>query len=121
MSERLRLVDPRSFMIREACPALVIEPYGLWFRVHGGPEVHLDRWPTLQKILRRLAIEHAHRPGEPVSLRALIEAGWPDQRMGARAGATRIHTAIYTLRRMGLRELLVRAPGGGYLLVTEAS
>ena len=60
-------------------------------------------------------------PGRPVPVTAIVEAGWPGERMRAAAGSTRVYTALSTLRRLGLRDVLVRAPGGGYLLMPEAS
>lgn len=46
---------------------------------------------------------------------ALIAAGWPGERMLSKAGATRVYTAIASLRRLGLRDSLLR-DDRGYLL-----
>jgi hypothetical protein len=45
----------------------------------------------------------------------LVTAGWPGERMLVRAGATRVYTAIASLRRLGLRDVLLSAEHG-YLL-----
>jgi hypothetical protein len=96
--------------------ALLVCPDGLWFRSPDGPVVSIERWRPLQRLLLRLVEEREVRPGMPLTVEALVEAGWPSERMIARAGATRVYTAIASLRRLGLRDVLVRI-GGGYLLV----
>lgn len=45
----------------------------------------------------------------------LVSAGWPGERVLPKAGATRVYTALSTLRRLGMREVLVRR-SGGYML-----
>ena len=67
----------------------------------------LERWRSLQRVLARLADERRERPGASLSVEALVLAGWPGERMLARAGATRVYTAIASLRRLGLREVLL--------------
>jgi hypothetical protein len=96
--------------------ALLVCPEGLWFRSPGGPVVSIERWRPLQRLLLRLAEEREVSPGVPLTVEALVEAGWPGERMIARAGATRVYTAIASLRRLGLRNVLLRVDGG-YLLV----
>ncbi len=96
--------------------ALGVCSAGQWFRLPGGPVVSLERWRLLQRLLLRLVAERQARPGEALSVDALIEAGWPGERMIPRAGATRVYTAIASLRRLGLRDVLLRVEGGGYLL-----
>ncbi len=51
----------------------------------------------------------------PLSVEALIMAGWPGERILPKAGATRLYTALSTLRRLGLRRVLLRRRTG-YLL-----
>ncbi len=53
--------------------------------------------------------------GAALSWAALQAAGWPGEQMGAQSGRTRVHTAIYTLRKMGFEDLLVRRDDG-YML-----
>lgn len=43
----------------------------------------------------------------PVSLEALIQAGWPDERLQEEHGKNRLHVALNTLRSLGLNELIV--------------
>ena len=51
----------------------------------------------------------------PLSVDALVVAGWPGERILSAAGAERVYAAIATLRRLGLRGLLVQH-GEGYLI-----
>jgi hypothetical protein len=95
--------------------SLVVGSEGLWFQLPGGPAVSVERWRPLQRLLARLAEERQERPGQPLPVDALILAGWPGERMLARAGATRVYTAIASLRRLGLRDVLLSVEHG-YLL-----
>jgi hypothetical protein len=45
----------------------------------------------------------------------IIRAGWPGERMMAEAAMNRVHDALTTLRKLGLRDLLVTT-AGGYML-----
>ncbi|HEX8795757.1 MAG TPA: AAA family ATPase [Polyangiaceae bacterium] len=95
--------------------AFVVSARGLWFRMPHGDVVSIARWRPLQRLLERLAERRETAPGEPLTVDALISAGWPGERMLPKAGATRVYTAIATLRRLGLRELLLR-DDRGYML-----
>jgi tetratricopeptide (TPR) repeat protein len=92
--------------------ALVVCARGRWFRAPGGDVVSVARWRPLQRLLERLAQRREIAPGEPLTVDALVAAGWPGERMLAKAGATRVYTAIASLRRLGLREVLAREDGG---------
>jgi predicted ATPase len=95
--------------------ALVVCAHGRWFRVPGGEVKSVSRWRSLQRLLARLAERREIAPGEPLSVDALVAAGWPGERMLPKAGATRVYTAVASLRRLGLRDLLLR-DDQGYLL-----
>jgi predicted ATPase len=95
--------------------ALIVCARGRWFRAPGGEVVSVARWRPLQRLLERIAQRREIAPGEPLTVDALVAAGWPGERMLAKAGATRVYTAIASLRRLGLREVLAREDGG-YLL-----
>jgi hypothetical protein len=95
--------------------SLAVGPAGVWFQLPGEPVVSLERWRSLQRVLACLAEERQDRPGGPLSVEALVTAGWPGERMLARAGATRVYTAIASLRRLGLRDVLL-STDQGYLL-----
>ena len=98
--------------------ALVVCASGRWFRNPHGEVVSIARWRPLQRLLERLAERREIAPGEPLSVEALVAAGWPGERMLPKAGATRVYTAIASLRRLGLRDMLVRDEGG-YSLRTD--
>lgn len=95
--------------------AFVVSARGLWFRAPHADVVSIARWRPLQRLLERLAERRETAPGEPLTVEALIAAGWPGERMLPKAGATRVYTAIATLRRLGLREMLLR-DDRGYML-----
>jgi hypothetical protein len=95
--------------------ALVVAADGLWFQLPEGPVVSVERWRPLQRLLARLAQERQQRPGQPLPVDTLILAGWPGERMLARAGATRVYTAIASLRKLGLRDVLLSVEHG-YML-----
>jgi predicted ATPase/Tfp pilus assembly protein PilF len=100
--------------------ALVVCARGRWFRSPGGEVVSIARWRPLQRLLERLAERREIAPGEPLTVDALVAAGWPGERMLPKAGATRVYTAIASLRRIGLRDMLVRDERG-YLLRTDVA
>ena len=100
--------------------ALVVCANGRWFRNPHGEVVSIARWRPLQRLLERLAERREIAPGEPLSVEALVAAGWPGERMLPKAGATRVYTAIASLRRIGLRDMLVRDERG-YSLRTDVA
>jgi hypothetical protein len=51
-------------------------------------------------------------PGAVMNVNAAFEAGWPGERATPTAAAMRVYTAIHSLRRLGLRGLLVRRRRG---------
>jgi hypothetical protein len=87
---------------------------GSLFEIEGTTVVLTDR-PLLRRLFATLLTHRRERPGEPVAVPTLLAAGWPDERMLARAAKSRLHTAVRRLRSLGLGERLV-ATGGGYLL-----
>ena len=95
--------------------ALLVCARGRWFRAPHGEHIAISRWQALQNLVVKLAERRELAPGEPLSVDELIAAGWPGERIMAKAGATRVYTALSTLRRLGLREVLARRDGG-YML-----
>ncbi len=92
--------------------ALLVCAHGRWFRAPEGHVVSVSRWRPLQRLLERLAERREIAPGEPLAVDALVAAGWPGERMLSKAGATRVYTAIASLRRLGLKGMLVRDERG---------
>jgi hypothetical protein len=50
-----------------------------------------------------------------MDLDALLQAGWPGERVVPSAGANRVYVALTTLRKLGLRHFLL-SRDDGYLL-----
>lgn len=78
--------------------------------------MHLERRRTLRHLLDALARSHAEYPDRPLSIAELQAAGWPNEKMAAESGAHRVYTALWTLRKLGLRDFIVRR-GDGYCLI----
>lgn len=98
----------RALSIREGGRSLVLPD---------GRTVDLSRRKNLVGVLLVLARERRARPGVVVSPDALVEGGWPGEKMLADARTKRLHTAIWTLRSLGLEGILLTdASGVGYLL-----
>ncbi|MCE9572172.1 MAG: hypothetical protein K8W52_03360, partial [Deltaproteobacteria bacterium] len=95
-------------------PGLRVARDGAWIE-KDGERVALTWRPTLAGILAALAEACATAPGVELATRALVRAGWPDERMRDGSAQNRVYTAIWSLRRMGLGDRLRRTPGG-YLL-----
>jgi hypothetical protein len=89
---------------------LVIGPDAAWFSVPGGERQRLGR--ALRRILVALIDNHASRPGAPLSMWEILEAGWPGERPVFEAGANRVYVAIARLRSRGLRDVIDRFEDG---------
>jgi hypothetical protein len=94
---------------------LVLESNGTRAVLPDGRVVDLSRRKNVRLLLVALAGARRDAPGVIVTPEALLEAGWPGQRMRADAATKRLHTAIWTLRSLGF-EGLVLTEGDGYLL-----
>jgi tetratricopeptide (TPR) repeat protein len=90
---------------------LVVEKGGLRFRL-GGPWVSLVRRRALGRLLHALA---AAERGRPLSIATLIGHGWPGETLARDSGIPRVRMAIATLRKLGLKDVLLTS-GDGYLL-----
>jgi hypothetical protein len=62
-----------------------------------------------------LARRRLDAPGEGVPVEEVVRAGWPRERISATAALNRAYVALATLRKLGLRDLIVTG-AGGYLL-----
>ncbi|MCB9543713.1 MAG: hypothetical protein H6703_14865 [Myxococcales bacterium] len=83
---------------------------GTRFTPPGGATVELGNRPTLARLVAALIA--ARETGRPLDNAALIEAGWPGERIGAAAAQNRLRVALSTLRKMGLDALLQRDAAG---------
>lgn len=91
--------------------ALVVHPRAEWFvPPHDSRAVAIGRRAALRRILAACLESRGH--DATLSVTELAEAGWPGERMLAAAATNRVHVAIATLRRLGLRDALVHRDGG---------
>ena len=97
---------------------LVIAPGAEWFKLPGQHLVQLETRIPLRRLLLALGELKIQNPNGVLSVAAAFEAGWPGERATPAAAAMRVYTAIHTLRRMGLKGLLVRRRRG-YVLDLE--
>ncbi|MDC0672615.1 ATP-binding protein [Nannocystis radixulma] len=86
-----------------------------WFQPAGGERIDLARKRSLRLLLAGLVDTRLRSPGQALDWQALLALGWPGDRVGAEAGAHRVRVAIATLRRSGLRAILL-SRDDGYLL-----
>jgi predicted ATPase len=98
--------------------ALVVSEDARTFRTPAARAVTLERRRAVRLILLKLVEHRLKAPGEALSPDTLLEHGWPGERVLAEAGASRVYVALATLRKLGLRGLLV-SRDGGYLLDPE--
>lgn len=98
---------------RQARPDVVdvsVARDGSWFEVPGADRVSLATRRNNRRVLERLI--DAHLAGRAADVDELLEAGWPGERVLADAGAARVYTAVATLRREGLKDVLERTETG---------
>ncbi len=100
--------------------AYVFAANGEWFRSPDGERTDLRDRSTLVRILGALAARRRSAPGSALSVPELLEVGWPGERVEPRSGANRVYVALTTLRRLGLRDILLRERDG-YLLAPAAA
>jgi hypothetical protein len=93
--------------------ALVVGPDGVWFRApKAKSSVRLHRRPALKRIVHELAQKRARSPGEALRITELVAAGWPGERVLAEAGTDRVYAAVATLRKLGLKGILLQQDDG---------
>ncbi|MEM7153337.1 MAG: FHA domain-containing protein [Myxococcota bacterium] len=90
----------------------VVARDGAWFRCPDGTTHDLASRKVLARVLAKLIAAHEKRPGDRVTVKELLAAAWPDERLMPKAGANRVYVALTNLRKLGLRELVARGDGG---------
>ncbi|MDX2090022.1 MAG: AAA family ATPase [Kofleriaceae bacterium] len=94
----------------------IVRADGAAFRPPGAAaDVDLSRRHPLRRILAALARHRVDAPGNALGLDDLLTAGWPGERIAQTAAINRVHVALTTLRKLGLRGVLQSAERG-YLL-----
>lgn len=99
--------------------AWVVAASGRWFVTPEGEKQHLERRKILARLLGALVAARRDRPGERLTVADLLAAAWPEDRFVGTAGANRVYVALATLRKLGLRDVVVRTDGG-YVIDPEA-
>ena len=94
---------------------LVVDAEGSWLRTPSGDVVKLASGGALRAIVRRLAHDRIRYPGRPITLGALVRAGWPDETILPAAAKNRLHVTIARLRRSGLEGILLHDDDGYFL------
>lgn len=109
----LSLLDASFGIDRDKRDVLQIGPDARWFRAPGGKgPVDLSRRQSLRLVLAELATRREVEPGVGLSASALFEVGWPGERIDNGSANNRVRVAVATLRKLGLRGLLVGGRGG---------
>ena len=80
--------------------------------VGDGQATVLETRIPLRRLLLALAELRQRSPNAVLPVTAAFEAGWPGERATPTAAAMRVYTAVHSLRRFGLRGLLVRRRRG---------
>jgi tetratricopeptide (TPR) repeat protein len=119
--DRARPFRSISSRVRRACAALHgpatldVAPDGRAFVGPDGTKVDLSRRRPLRLALALLVLRREEAPGAGVSWHAVLAAAWPGERPKADAGFARVRNALATLRKLGLRDVLLTRDDG-YLL-----
>lgn len=93
---------------------LKVGPEARWVEVNG-QHIELERRRAPRRILARLCDLALRAPSETLTVEGLFEAGWPGESIRYESQVKRVHTAIWTLRKMGLGDVL-RTIDKGYCL-----
>lgn len=101
--------------VEDGGPCLEVGEDARWFRLEDGERVDLTRRRALRAVLFGVVEQHGAARGEPLSVDAVLEAGWPGERMSPESGARRVYVTINRLRKLGLEDLLLTT-GDGYML-----
>ncbi len=88
---------------------------GTWLSDRGGSRTDLRRRPVLRKLLAHLVARSQAAPGRPCPLPELMRATWPEQSELNDLTLNRLYVAVATLRKLGLKDWLVKEPDGYYL------
>ena len=105
---------------RALAEAWTIGPEARWVCPPGGAPLDLNRRGALRRVLDALVTRRLETPGLAWSATALLEAGWPGDRVNHEPGMMRVYSAIRRLRALGLGEALLTRDDG-YLIDPEVA
>ena len=103
---------PKTPRAERVSRLLKLGPGCAWFETPDGERADIGRRRSLRRILAALA---DHHPNE-ASRELLIVAGWPEEKMTYASALRRLQVAIWTLRKLGLRDLIETEEDGYRLL-----
>jgi len=108
---------PRRFREHPLAPrsSLLLRRDLAGFRLPGRAAVDLSTRAVFRRLLVELVNHHAQGSREPLSASALMQSGWPNERMLRASARNRLNNALATLRSLGLRGIL-RTERTGYRL-----
>ena len=95
--------------------SLRLGPDAEWFEAPRGERVDLRRRAAIRRMLDFLAIKRLETPGVSIDPRELFAAGWPGVKVRPETELKRVYIGIWTLRGLGLADLLLTRDEG-YLL-----
>lgn len=98
--------------------ALVVARSASYFRLGDEAPVPLAQRLVLKRLLHALADARVREPGVFVDPAKLVELAWPGERIVPAARKNRLHVAMSTLRKLGLRENL-ESHAGGYRIARD--
>lgn len=103
-----------------APPTLTIVDDASTVHLPSGQCIDLHRYRALRLLVLALAHERLERPGQALGPDALIEHGWPGERVLPTSGRLRVRVGVSKLRQLGLRDFLVSRIDG-YLIRADVS
>jgi hypothetical protein len=95
--------------------AWVVGPEARWVRPPAGEQLDLTRHGSLRRVLDALVKRRIAEPGAAMTAVALLESGWPDEKVRHESGMLRVYSVVRRLRALGLGDALVTRDDG-YLL-----
>lgn len=105
---------------RQSSRPLLLTTDGRAFQLESQPVCDLSRRQAMRRILVHLAEHRERGEQQPVEAAALIEVGWPNERMAYESALTRLYTTLNRLRGLGLESVL-ETLDSGYALASDVS
>jgi len=98
--------------IAEQPHALRVAADAAWIQPPHAERIDLQKRVPMWRMVARLIKRRRDEPGAAVSSEDLQEAGWPGEKMARDAGMHRVRVAVASLRKLGLRDLLLHRDDG---------